>query len=165
MDKDNKKMTVLVDTSFLITLYDKTRPNNPTAFKYLNYFLDNLIDMYLSTIVISEYQQMQPIVDIINSGNYIPISYNYEDAIKTAEIAYNISGEKRGSRAEFKDDLKLMGQAEFNNITFIITDDETTLAKYCERLSGAKMFKPKIIIMSKGFDSSIFNDGQASLIE
>lgn len=158
-------MSVLVDTSFLITLYDKSRPNHSVAMKYFKYFLNNSIDLFLSTIVISEYQQIQPVVEIINSGNFIILPFNYEDAISTAEIAYNVTGEKRGSRAEFKDDLKLMGQSEFNNITFIITEDETTLAKYSKRLSDAKMFKPKIIVLDKGFDSSLFNDGQTSLIE
>lgn len=164
MNKD-EKMSVLVDTSFLITLYDKTRPNNTVAVKFFKYFLSKSIDIRLSTIVISEFQQMQPVVEIINSGNYMLLPFNYEDSIKSAEIAYNIRGEKRGSNAEFKDDVKLMGQAESNNITFIITEDETTLAKYCKRLLDAKMFRPKIILLSNGFETSYFNNGQASLIE
>lgn len=165
MPKDHI-LSVLVDTSFLISLYGKDRANHRTARKYFEKFIENSVEMMLSTIVISEYQQMQPIVGIISSKNYIILPYNYQDAIATAEIAYNITGEMRGStRAEFKDDLKLMGQAKAENISFVITDDESTLAKYCKKLSAAGMFSPKVIILKDGFDDSYFNQGQASLIE
>lgn len=123
--------------------------------------------MYLSTIVISEFQQMQSVVDLINSGAYLPLAYNYEDAIKTAELAFNLGGtDRRGDgNPKYKDDLKLMAQAEFNEIDFIITEDESTLARYCEKLKSAGMFSPKVILVKDGFDTSHFNNGQSSLIE
>jgi predicted nucleic acid-binding protein len=164
---DKRSLSVLVDTSFLISVYDSSRQNHATAKKYYKYFLRNAIKMHLSTIVISEFQQMQPIVDIINTGHFMQLPFNYEEAIKTAEIAYNLGGtDRRGqSQPKYKDDLKLMAQAEHNEINFIITEDESTLARYCEKLSKAGMFKPEIIIVSKGFQSSWFNDGQSSLID
>lgn len=164
---DNRSLTVLVDTSFLITVYDKDRANHALALKYYKYFIKNSIKMYLSSIVVSEFQQMQSIVDLINTGNYILLPYNYDDAIKTAEVSYNLGGtDRRGdSNPKYKDDLKLMGQAESNSTDFIITEDESTLARYCEKLSKAGIFKPKIIIVKNGFDTSAFNNGQSSLID
>ncbi len=160
-------MSVLVDTSFLITVYDKDRANHAVALKYHKHFIKNSIKMYLSTVVVSEFQQMQSIVDLINTGNYLLLPYNYDDAIKTAEIAYNLGGtDRRGDgNPKYKDDLKLMGQAEYNEIDFVITEDESTLARYCEKLSKASMFKPEVIIVKNGFDTSHFNNGQSSLIE
>jgi len=123
--------------------------------------------MYLSTIVISEFQQKQPITDLINSGKYIPLPYNYDHAIKTSEIAFNLGGmDRRGaSSPKYKDDLKLMGQAASENIDYIITEDKSTLARYCSKLSKANLFKPKVIIIENGFDISIFNDGQTMLLD
>lgn len=164
---DKPEYSVLVDTSFLITLYSVDRPNHAVALRYFKYFLKNSIKLYLSTIVISEFQQMQPIVDLVNSGNYIILPYNYNDAIKTAEIAFNLGGVVRrdASNPKYKDDLKIMGQAEENQVICIITEDKSTLAKYSEKLAKASMFKPKIIIVKDGFDTSLFNNGQSTLIE
>lgn len=168
---NEKKQSVLVDTSFLITLYaaktgDGERKNHSVAKKYFKYFLENSMHLILSTIVISEFQQMQPVVDLINSGNYVTLPYNYDDAIATAEVAYNVDGVIRGSgRAEFKDDLKLMGQVKAQNIDFIITEDDSTLVKYCKKLIKAGMFKTKIILLKDGFDDSHFANGQKSLLD
>ena len=164
---NTQSLTVLVDTSFLITLYNKKRPNHASAFRYFKYFIEKSIKMYLSTIVISEFQQMQPILDLINSRNYIVLPYNYEHAIKTAELTYNLGGtSRRGSpNPKYKDDCKLMGQAEHEDINYIITEDASTLARYCNKLSRASLFKPKAIIVKNGFDVSIFNNGQTSLID
>lgn len=163
----NRSRSVLVDTSYLITLFNKERANHDAALKYHKYFLKQSIKMYLSPVVVSEFQQMQSIVDIVNTGNFIQLPYNYEDAIKTAEIAYNLGGtDRRGDgNPKYKDDLKLMAQAEFNEIDYIITEDEATLARYCEKLSNAGMFKPTVIIVKNGFDASLFNGGQSALID
>ena len=161
-------ISVLVDTSFLITLYDNTRDGSDVANKYFHYFLDHKMILYLSTVVISEFHQGQSIIDVLQSGNYVPLPYNLEDAIETATIAYHLGGKKRQpGRAEYKDDLKLMGQAKQNNIDYIITADENTLAKYCESLTkiGKSLFPPKMIRLKNGFDSGIFNNGQQSMID
>jgi len=163
----SKNLSVLVDTSYLITVYDKNRPNNGTAYKYYRYFLKNKITMLLSTIVITEFQQGQPVADIINSGHYIILPFNFDDAVKAADIAYNLGGtDRRGdSMPKFEDDLKIMAQAEFNKIDFIITEDESTLARYCKKLQKAGMFDSKVIVVKDGFDASWFNDGQSTLLD
>ena len=164
----NNIRQALVDTSFLVTAFDDSRPNHKNAKKYYRYLLDNDIMVRLSTVVIAEYQQTQPIVDVINTGNFVVLPYNYDHAIETAEIAYNLGGGARrsecSSRAEYKDDHKLMAQAKKDGIEFIITEDAKTLAKYCRRLNKAGIFEPKIIIVADGFDTSHFNKGQKSLM-
>jgi len=164
----NKKPTsVLVDTSFLIALYDDKYPNHMTAKKYYKYCLDHSITLYISTIVVSEFHQGQPITDIIASGDYRLLPFNFDDAISTADSAYQLGGlDRRGqTAAKCKDDLKLIGQAKNNEVDFIITEDVTTLYRYCERLNGANLLNTKPIALKDGFDPSWFNNGQASLIK
>lgn len=64
------RQSVLIDTSFLITLFDNSRPNHEVAKKYYKYFIDNNIDMYLSAIVASEYEYKDSIDPILDTGNF-----------------------------------------------------------------------------------------------
>lgn len=164
---NEKSFSILVDTSYLIALYDDSKSNHSTAKKYFKYFISNSIKIFLSTIVISEFQQGQSILDLINSGNYIVLPFNYDDALKTAELAFNLGGQNRQKGetiAKQKDDIKILGQAKSHNIDFIITEDISTMARYAELLSSAGFFKTKIIKVSEKFDSSWFNAGQTSLL-
>lgn len=159
--------SVLVDTSFLITVYDDSRPNHETALKYYKYFLDNSVTMYLSTIVIAEFHQGHTAATILTSGHYIPLPFNVTDAIEFSNIAHDLGNDARrgGSRPEYRDDLKIMAQAKKNNIDYIITDDHSTLMRYCTRLSEAEMFNTRVIPLNEPFNMSWFNeDGQTSLL-
>lgn len=158
---------VLVDTSFLITVYDDTRPNHTTAKQYHDYFLNNEIAMYLSSVVVSEFHQGSTAATLLSSGLYVPLPFNIPDAVMVATISHALGNDARrgGSRPEFRDDIKLMAQAERQNIDFIITDDHSTLARYCERLTEAGMFNPKVIKLNEPFDMAWFNaSGQSSLL-
>lgn len=167
MDKD-KTQQVLVDTCFLINLYNKESNYHETAVKYHKYFLSKEIRMRLSTIVVSEFQQKQSVVGLVTSGKYVMLPFNYDDAIATAEIAFNLGSGIRSdtsNKAEYKDDHKIMGQAKAQGIDYIITADESTLAKYCTKLSDARLFSTKVIPLDAGYDESTFNGGQTSLID
>ena len=162
----DKKLSVLVDTSFLITLFDDKRTHHKVAKKYYKYFLGHSITMYLSPIVVAEFHQMQSIVDIVGSGNFILLPFNYPDGMNSADIAYKLGGVERkrdGTNPKYKDDLKIISQAQTNEITFIITEDDSTLARYCKRLQDAKVLGTKVITLSGGYDESWFNGGQSSL--
>lgn len=100
------------------------------------------------------------------SGNYMTLPYNFDDAIKTAEVAFNLGGfDRRGeNRSNCKDDIKLIGQAEANSIGLIITDDSSTLFRFCDKLHKAGIVKVKPIKLDDGYDSALFNNGQATLI-
>lgn len=160
--------SVLVDTSFLITANDNTRENYRTAKKYLRYFLDKKIKMYLSAIVISEFHQKQTIAPILRSGWYVTLPFAIEHGLECSNIAHGLGNQARksdDSRAEYRDDIKLMAQAQANDIDFIITDDHTTLARYCKILKEAGMFSPTVLPINEEFNEAWFNDnGQASLM-
>lgn len=159
-------MSVLVDTSFLITLFDDTREHHKIAKKYYKHFLDNGITIYLSPIVVAEFHQMQSIVDIVGSGNFMQLPFNYLDGIAAADIAYKLGGVERkrdGTNPKYKDDLKLIAQAENHKISFIITEDKSTLARYVERLNEAKVLGTHCITLKEGFELTWFNGGQSTL--
>ena len=168
MSKSTPK-SVLVDTTFLIHVFNPAAEFHAVADKYYRYFCRHNITMRLSTVVISEFHQKQSIMDVLGTNNFIPLPYNIDHAITTADICYRLGGmDKRGegvSRDAFKDDLKLMAQAEKESITYIITADDSTLGKYCENLSKSGLYKPIVIKLSAGFDTSLFNGGQGALID
>lgn len=162
-----QQSSVLVDTSYLINLYNSEAHRHKEARVYFKEFLDRGVTMYLSTIVVSEYQQKQPVTQMVNSKNYIVLPYNYLDALKTAEMSYNLGNTDRvggEDKASCKDDIKLIGQAVEADVTWIITDDEKTLFKYVEQLHSAGIITVKPLALSSGVDKSIFNNGQAQLI-
>jgi predicted nucleic acid-binding protein len=153
--------SVLIDTSFLITVYDDTRPNHVTAKEYHQYFLDNSITMLLSTIVVAEYHQGATIAPLLNSGLYKPLPFNVTDAFEVSNVAHSLgNGARRGnSRPEFRDDVKLIAQAQNYEVDYIITDDTSTLARYCNTLKEAEMLKSQVIPLNEPFNHHRFNDG------
>lgn len=87
---------VLLDTSFLITLADRNRANHETARKYWKFFLESNTPIYLSTIVISEFELKQPIDNVILKS-CIVLPFNHADAIKSAQLNFaNTSPRRRG---------------------------------------------------------------------
>lgn len=162
---ENKQLSVLVDTSFLISLYDDSREHHENALKYFKYFLKNGVKIFLSTVVIQEFHQKQTILDLIKTGNYQILPFNFDEAIAAANISHDLGNNSRmGSRPEYRDDIKIIGQAKAKNIDFIITEDESTLAKYCASLRTLGVLSTKIIIVNEGYDVSVFNGGQQELI-
>ena len=54
--------SVLLDTSFLITFADPTRPHHQTAHLYLRECVARQVPMFLSTVVASEFHVGQPVL-------------------------------------------------------------------------------------------------------
>ena len=159
------RQSVLIDTSFLITLFDNSRPNHEVAKKYYKYFIDNNIDMYLSAIVASEYEYKDSIDPILDTGNFIPLPFNLDDSKLAGSFASRLHSESRGkhaSRDSAKDDVKLLAQCSNHSIDFVATDDTSTMAKYCRRLNTMDESRTKVITLDC-FDVSDFNGGQTEL--
>ena len=159
------KQAVFIDTSFLITIFDSSRKNHENAKRYYQYFIDNSIDMYLSTIVISEYQQKGDVQDILKTNCFIPCNFNVGDGIVAGDFAGFLSGDReKNTREATKDDMKILAQCANNEIDYIATEDKATLAKYCRKLNeGGKLNTQAITADS--FDLSAFRSGQTSLLD
>lgn len=156
--------SVLFDTSFLITLVDQNRPNHETAVKYYRLMLEQQVPMYFSAIVAAEFAIKQPITDL-PLKNFRAIPFNIPHG-KEAGRLWNLlwSRDDNTPRPVARDDVKLIAQAIHESIPFILTEDASTLHKYCERLKAAGQSLIRAITLADGFDPYAFReDGQRGL--
>jgi hypothetical protein len=155
---------VLLDTSFLISLVDGKRPNHPTATQYYRMMLEQQIPMFFSAIVAAEFAIKQPITDL-PLKNFRCIPFNIPHSTEAARL-WNALGKRDGGddRAVVRDDIKLMAQAVHESIPFILTEDVSTLYKYCDRLRDAGILPVRAIKLVDGFYScALREDGQRGL--
>lgn len=150
---------VLLDTSFLISLVDRTRKHHGVAVQFFQFFGREGVPMFLSTIVAAEFHQKQPVTDLpLDAMQVLP--FNLVDAMMAAELDFErFKGTAGVSRDALKDDLKLLGQAKAYDLEFVITEDATSLHKFCMKLhqdAGAAL-KTRAIKLEDGFDKSHFD--------
>ena len=160
------RFSIIVDTSYLISLADyKARAHGETALSYQKHFEANEFELFISVIVAAEFHQGQPIEDIMDLGGFRFCPYNLDDAKTTADISKECTFEKTddNSRAQFKDDIKIIAQAQRYEADFIITQDENTMTKYVKRLNQKGLLKTRVIKLQDGFLSSHFRNGQMVL--
>lgn len=153
--------SALLDTSFLITLVNAGRPHHEVAKRYYRHMLQNGIPMYFSAVVAAEFGIKQPISDL-PLGNFRILNFNVSHGQKAADL-WNVLGKRDGgdARAVVRDDVKLLAQASQEEICVILTEDENTLYKYCERLRQTTAMRSRALKLADGFDASNLNeDGQ-----
>jgi PIN domain nuclease of toxin-antitoxin system len=157
-------VSVLLDTSFLISLVDSKRANHNIAKQYYKHILERQIPIYFSVIVASEFAIKQPLTDL-PLNNFQTLPFNIPHAIKAAEIWNLLDGRDSGdNRAVIKDDMKIIAQALKENIPFVLTDDAKTFYKYCKRLQEQNNWNIKAIKLVDGFSShSLRLDGQSDM--
>jgi predicted nucleic acid-binding protein len=154
--------SVLVDTSFLITFADPNRPFHEVALHYFRECVRRRVPMYLSTIAISEFEVKQRITDL-PLRNFHILPFNIEHAIQCGARFASTARDAGDNRSVFKDDMKLIGQCDVEDITHILTEDESTLVKYLRRVHPG-VFKPtQAVLLSDGFDTAWFDGGQKGL--
>lgn len=151
----------LLDTSFLITLVDSSRSHHSVAVQYYRFLLEQQVPMYLSVIVAAEFSIKQPINDL-PLKNFRTIPFNIPHSIESARLWNALNRDSGDARAVVRDDVKLMAQAVHESIPFILTEDASTLYKYCERLRNTGVIHTRAIKLADGFDSSALReDGQS----
>lgn len=155
--------TALVDTSFLITLANPAqRRHHETALQYFRACIERNVVLHLSTIVIAEFSQKQPILDL-GLRNFVVLPFNVDHAIETGRLHALLARDKGDDRAAVKDDIKLIAQCGCASIDAVFTEDRKTLAKYIDRLKSGGEVVPKIVVLADGFDLAWFNEGQGAL--
>lgn len=151
---------VLLDTSFLISLVDSKRPNHAIASSYYRLILEHQSPMYFSAIVAAEFAIKQSITDL-PLKNFRELQFNIVHSTKAAVLWNTLGRHDDDNRAVARDDIKLIAQAAQESIPFILTEDASTLYKYCERLRTAGASNVKAIRLMDGFDPySLREDGQ-----
>lgn len=142
-----KNKSVLLDTSFLISLVDDTRKCHKQAVNFYKYFLENKIDMYLSTIVCSEFGIKQDITELpIETFRILP--FNLPESCNNVGVFDSyFKGTENIDRVSIKDDYKLTCQAIYYNLTYFITEDSPLCGKLqsllqCGIIKTQSIFSP-----------------------
>lgn len=158
--------TVVLDTTFLISLADKNRPSHSAAVDYYHYFLEHSIEMLLPTVVVAEFCIRQPL-DTLPMRNFRVLPFNLADAIQCAEwnaSAARAAAGQTGQRDAVKDDFKIMAHAKTERASFLITDDAETLGAYVARLRADNRIDCQVVLLRDGFDPARVNGtGQTEL--
>ncbi|MDZ7589863.1 MAG: PIN domain-containing protein [Rubrivivax sp.] len=149
----------LVDTSFLITLVDDSRPHHADAMRYLREAVARSATLYLSTVVVAEFHAKQAVTDL-PLRNLRVLPFNIDHAMMAGELASALRRDALDPRDAVKDDLKLLAQAVCTSIPYILTEDEKTLAKFARQLELAGRSSVKTVLLRDGFELAWFNNGQ-----
>jgi hypothetical protein len=116
--------------------------------------LDQNLTIYFSAVVAAEISIKQPITDF-PLKNFRTVPFNIPHAIESGRIWNALGSRDSGdTRAVIRDDVKLIAQASHESIPFIITEDVSTLFKYCERLRSARSVKVRAIKLAAGYSGS-----------
>jgi len=151
--------SVLLDTSFLITLSNPNRPYHSVAIEYFRQCVHKQIPMYLSSIVISEYQVKQSINDL-PLRNMVVLPFNVDHAMRCGILIRALTREPSDDRVRVKDDFKIIAQCDCEDISHLLSEDENTLVTYLGRAQDPGHTSTQAILLKNGFDLSWFEHGQ-----
>ena len=155
-------ISILVDTSFLISLADPTRPHHEVAIQYFRKALAQGCPLYLSVIAATEFQVGQAVTDL-PLRNFHVLPFNIDHAMTAGNLMRVLQRDAGDNRDAVKNDLKLLAQMVCESITHVLTEDRNTLAKYLVRLNKLGQLTGIAILLEDGFDAAWFNGGQRGL--
>ena len=119
--------------------------------------------MYLSTIVISEFQVKQAINDL-ELRNFWVLPFNVDHAMRCGLIIRSMARDPEDDRVRVKDDFKLVAQCDCELVSHLLTEDASTLSKYLNRARDTGLAATKVVLLKDGFDAAWFENGQARLV-
>lgn len=144
-------LSVLLDTSFCIRLLKKDEPLHQNAIEYFQYFLDQKIELYISTIAIAEYSVKDDPVNLpLKMMKIIP--FDFFDG-KTAGEFHSILLEQKNKtqvidRNVVKDDCKLIAQLYNRKIEGYITKDRKSFSQIIKPITELRGFSIELIDFS-----------------
>lgn len=156
--------SVLLDTSFLITFADPARTHHAVARQYFRECLQRQIPMYLSAIVISEFQVKQAINDL-PLRNFVVLPFNVDHAMRCGILVRQLTRDAADDRVRVKDDFKLIAQCDCEGISHLLSEDASTLVKYLQRAQAPGVPMTQSILLKDGLETAWFANGQKPLSE
>jgi hypothetical protein len=145
---------VSLDTSFLISFADPDRPNHTIAVDYFRHCVAQRIPMWISTVAAGEFEVGQPIGDL-PLQNFRIQPYNLPHAIRAAALLRSLREENTASTEDRRpviiNDLKIIAQAEDEQIPVILTEDNNTLSRIAKRLRQRGIVSTRVILLTDGF--------------
>ncbi|MCF6297524.1 MAG: hypothetical protein L3J08_06015 [Flavobacteriaceae bacterium] len=144
--------SILLDSSFCIRLLKSDADFHQNTVEYFEYFLENKIDLYLSTIVVSEYAVGDDPDNLLSLNVFKLLEFDYADA-KTAgdffaELKGNEGLRKLEQRNVIVNDIKLFAQIHNRQIDGYITKDRRSLNKMIKPLEKSHNLKFEFIDLS-----------------
>ncbi|MGN6644725.1 MAG: type II toxin-antitoxin system VapC family toxin [Verrucomicrobiota bacterium] len=146
---------VSLDTSFLISFADPSRPHHAIAVDYFRHCLAQRIPMWISVIAAGEFEVKQSVSDL--QLQYFRIQpYNLPHAICAAALLRSLQADslqpvENNARRIVINDLKIIAQAEEEKIPVILTEDANTLSKIVARLRQANATSTHVLLLKDGF--------------
>lgn len=156
--------SALLDTSFLITLANPARPQHEVAKQYFRECVRRQIPLYLSAIVVSEFQVKQAINDL-PLRNFSVLPFNVDHAMRCGILIRHLQRDPADDRVRVKDDFKLIAQCDCEGISHLFSEDQSTLVKYLERSQAPGQPATRAVLLKDGFETSWFENGQYRLSE
>jgi len=144
---------ICVDTSFLITFADPSRPHHSVAVDYFRHCVGNGHMLCLSTLVVAEFECGQPITDL-PLGNFQIIPFNFRHAVASANFHRQLKSSDPvddASRSVVRNDLKILAQAEIEECSIILSEDANTLTRWAGRLKTSNQCRVSSILLKDGF--------------
>lgn len=146
-------LKICVDTSYLISFADGSRPNHSTAVDYFRHSVANGYLLCLSTLVVSEFEVGQPASDLPLQHFHI-IPFNFRHAVRSADYHKIIKGLPAPDAAErqvVRNDLKILAQADIEQCQVILTEDANTLTRWANQLGKSNTCRVIPILLKDGF--------------
>ncbi|MDF1518392.1 MAG: PIN domain-containing protein [Lutibacter sp.] len=144
--------SVVLDSSFCIRLLKADADFHQNAVDYFEYFLENGIEMYLSTIVVSEYAVGDNPDNLLSLKVFRLLEFDYADAKIAGEFLATLRN--LGNFGDFGDrkvvinDIKLFAQIQNRKIDAFMTKDRKSLVKMIEPLWESHNLKFEFIDLS-----------------
>lgn len=132
--------SVLLDNSFITRLLKRDDTFHQNVVDYFQYFLENNIILYLSTIVVSEYAVADDPDNLLALNAFQLLEFDYGDAKTAGEFFAHLKEDKDLRNTEERkviiNDLKLFAQIHNRAIDAFITKDRKALSKMIEPLKN-----------------------------
>jgi predicted nucleic acid-binding protein len=133
--------SVLLDSSFCIRLLKSDADFHQNTVDYFEYFLENGIEMYLSTIVVSEYAVGDNPDNLLSLNSFRLLEFDYADAKFAGQFLSTLRSLGKfgdfGDRKVVINDIKLFSQIHNRTIDAFITKDRKSLSKMIAPLSDS----------------------------
>lgn len=130
--------SVLLDNSFCIRLLKSDDEYHQNAKDYFEYFLENGIEMYLSTIVVSEYAVGDDPDNLLSLNTFRLLEFDYADAKTSGRFFLELKGNETLRESEQRkviiNDIKLFSQIYNRKIDAYITKDRKSLGNMIKPL-------------------------------
>src|SRR5665213_752086 len=148
-------LQVSLDTSFLISFADPSRPHHAPAVDYFRHCLAQRIPMWISVVAAGEFEVKQPVSDL-PLQNFRIQPYNLPHAIRAAALFRSLRAESSHSSADnarriITTVLKIIAQAAEETIPVILAEDASTLSKIVARLRQANAVSVHVLLLKDGF--------------